>query len=248
LSVFALVVLSIAAAFAVAALVLAGFGVRHFGIYAAISSIVAIGMLAGGLHYGQFGATVLAVLVVLILMITAEFAVLEVLLSKGRREWSESISDFDLAWDWFGPIMFSWQFSACHSRSPRRFTTQIRTPGGQTSSTTNASGSAQSNGMEPGFGRRRNAAGSAISNDDSEMPFHCECAQTSCLEKIELHAQICEPILARCSRWRSSRVTGRRPEKGHGRSGGISGERGWGGPVTCGLFASPTAGGVCGPP
>jgi hypothetical protein len=30
----------------------------------------------------------------------------------------------------------------------------------------------------------------------SQMPFHCECAQTSCLEKIELDARIYEPILA----------------------------------------------------
>ena len=30
----------------------------------------------------------------------------------------------------------------------------------------------------------------------SEMPFHCECAQTSCLEKIELDARLYEPILA----------------------------------------------------
>jgi hypothetical protein len=30
----------------------------------------------------------------------------------------------------------------------------------------------------------------------SEMPFHCECAQTSCLEKIELDASVYEPILA----------------------------------------------------
>jgi hypothetical protein len=29
----------------------------------------------------------------------------------------------------------------------------------------------------------------------SEMPFHCECAQASCLEKIELRAQIYKPIL-----------------------------------------------------
>jgi hypothetical protein len=30
----------------------------------------------------------------------------------------------------------------------------------------------------------------------SAMPFHCECAQASCLEKIELDAQIYKPILA----------------------------------------------------
>ena len=30
----------------------------------------------------------------------------------------------------------------------------------------------------------------------AEMPFHCECGQASCLEKIELRAQIYEPILA----------------------------------------------------
>jgi hypothetical protein len=30
----------------------------------------------------------------------------------------------------------------------------------------------------------------------SDMPFHCECAQASCLEKIELRADIYEPILA----------------------------------------------------
>lgn len=29
----------------------------------------------------------------------------------------------------------------------------------------------------------------------SAMPFHCECAQTSCLEKIDLDAQTYEPIL-----------------------------------------------------
>jgi hypothetical protein len=28
------------------------------------------------------------------------------------------------------------------------------------------------------------------------MPFHCECGQALCLEKIELRAQIYEPILA----------------------------------------------------
>jgi hypothetical protein len=30
----------------------------------------------------------------------------------------------------------------------------------------------------------------------SAMPFHCECAQASCLEKIELDARIYKPILA----------------------------------------------------
>ena len=30
----------------------------------------------------------------------------------------------------------------------------------------------------------------------SEMPFHCECGQALCLEKIELRARIYEPILA----------------------------------------------------
>jgi hypothetical protein len=38
--------------------------------------------------------------------------------------------------------------------------------------------------------------GAQLHGVGSAMPFHCECAQTSCLEKIDLDAQIYEPILA----------------------------------------------------
>jgi hypothetical protein len=38
--------------------------------------------------------------------------------------------------------------------------------------------------------------GAELHGVTSEMPFHCECAQASCLEKIELDARVYEPILA----------------------------------------------------
>jgi hypothetical protein len=38
--------------------------------------------------------------------------------------------------------------------------------------------------------------GAQLHDISSEMPFHCECAQTVCLEKIDLAASVYEPILA----------------------------------------------------
>lgn len=38
--------------------------------------------------------------------------------------------------------------------------------------------------------------GAQLHEVGSEMPFHCECGRASCLEKIELRAQIYQPILA----------------------------------------------------
>jgi hypothetical protein len=38
--------------------------------------------------------------------------------------------------------------------------------------------------------------GAQLHGVSSEMPFHCECAQTVCLEKIDLAARVYEPILA----------------------------------------------------
>jgi hypothetical protein len=43
---------------------------------------------------------------------------------------------------------------------------------------------------------REIGSGAQLHNVVSEMPFHCECAKDSCLEKIDLDARIYEPILA----------------------------------------------------
>jgi hypothetical protein len=43
---------------------------------------------------------------------------------------------------------------------------------------------------------RQIEAGAHLHGVSSEMPLHCECAQTVCLEKIELAAHVYEPILA----------------------------------------------------
>ena len=42
---------------------------------------------------------------------------------------------------------------------------------------------------------RRIEQGAKLHGVGSAMPFHCECAQDVCLEKIELDAQTYEPIL-----------------------------------------------------
>ena len=42
---------------------------------------------------------------------------------------------------------------------------------------------------------RRIEEGAKLHGVGSAMPFHCECAQDVCLEKIELDAQTYEPIL-----------------------------------------------------
>jgi hypothetical protein len=43
---------------------------------------------------------------------------------------------------------------------------------------------------------RRIEEGAKLHGVGSAMPFHCECAQDFCLKKIDLDAQIYEPILA----------------------------------------------------